>query len=115
VNPVVEQITPEAHAEYQRINSTGEFRQIKRSYLGFVIPMTIAFMAWYLLYVFASNWAHDFMSKQVIGNVNVALVFGILQFASTFVIAWAYASFTKRRLDPVADDLREQFEREVER
>jgi uncharacterized membrane protein (DUF485 family) len=115
VAPVVEQITPEAHAEYQRIHDTEEFRQIKRSYLGFVFPMTIAFMVWYLLYVFASNWAHGFMSQQVVGNINVALVFGILQFVSTFLIAWAYGRFTKRRIDPIADELRGQFEREVER
>ncbi len=111
---MVEQITPEANEEYQRIHATEEFSGIKRSYLGFVFPMTIAFMAWYLLYVVMSNWAHDFMSTEVVGNINVALVFGILQFMSTFLIAWWYAHFMKRRIDPTADDLRAQFEREIE-
>ena len=39
----------------------------------------MAFLAWYLLYVVLSNWAADFMSIKVVGNINVALVFGLLQ------------------------------------
>lgn len=112
---MVEKVSPEAHQEYQRIHATDDFTALKRSYLRFVFPMTIAFMVWYLLYVVASNWAHDFMSTQVVGNVNVALVFGILQFVSTFLIAWWYARHMKQNIDPIADDLRGQFEREVER
>jgi uncharacterized membrane protein (DUF485 family) len=112
---VVEQITPEAHEEYQRINGTDDFAALKRSYLRFVVPLTIAFMAWYLLYVFASNWAPGFMDTKVIGNINVALVFGLLQFLTTFLIAIWYARFAARRMDPIADRLRDQYEREVER
>ena len=59
----------------------------------FVFPATVAFLAWYLLYVVMSNWAPDFMSTKVVGNINVALVFGLLQFVSTFVIAWIYARY----------------------
>jgi uncharacterized membrane protein (DUF485 family) len=115
VNPVVEQITQEAHEEYQRIHATDDFRQLKRSYLGFVVPLTVAFMVWYLAYVIASNWAGDFMATKVIGNVNVALVWGLLQFASTFAIAFWYSRFSARRMDPLADRLRDQYEKEIER
>ncbi|MGH3473789.1 MAG: DUF485 domain-containing protein [Aeromicrobium sp.] len=112
---MVEQITPEAHEEYQRIHATDDFKELKRSFLRFVVPLTIAFMVWYLLYVIASNWAGGFMDTQVVGNINVALVFGLLQFVSTFAIAIWYARFAARRMDPIADRLREQYEREIER
>jgi len=112
---VVEKISPEAHEEYQRINATDDFAELKSSYLRFVVPLTIAFMVWYLLYVFASNWAPDFMAIKVVGNINIALVFGLLQFATTFGIAIWYARFAARRMDPIADRLREQYEREIER
>jgi uncharacterized membrane protein (DUF485 family) len=112
---VVEKISPEAHEEYQRINATDDFRELKSSYLRFVVPLTIAFMVWYLLYVFASNWAGDFMDTKVVGNINVALIFGLLQFLTTFGIAIWYARFAARRMDPIADRLREQYEREIER
>ena len=40
-----------------------------------------------------SNWATDFMGTKVVGNINVALVFGLLQFVSTFLIAFLYARY----------------------
>jgi len=52
-----------------------------------------------------SNWADDFMSKQVVGHINVALVFGLLQFASTFLIAWLYSRYMNRNVDALARDV----------
>jgi uncharacterized membrane protein (DUF485 family) len=106
---VVEKISPEAHAEYQRINETDDFAELKSSYLRFVVPLTIAFMVWYLLYVFASNWAGDFMDTKVVGNINVALVFGLLQFATTFGLAFLYARYSESKLDPLARELNAEY------
>jgi uncharacterized membrane protein (DUF485 family) len=66
----------------------------------------VAFLAWYLLYVLLSAYARGFMDTKVVGNINVALVFGLLQFASTFGIAWLYARYSAQRLDPLSDELR---------
>ena len=112
---MAEKVSAEAHAAYQRIHATDEFAELKRSYFGFVVPLTIAFMAWYLAYVLASNYAHDFMAHKLFGNINVALVFGLLQFVTTFVIAIWYARFAARRMDPIADKLRDEYESEIER
>lgn len=110
-----EKISDEAHAAYQRINASDDFAQLKRSYLGFVVPLTIGFMVWYLLYVLMSNYASDFMGHQLFGNINVALVFGLLQFVTTFGIAIWYARFAAARMDPLADSLRDEYEKEIER
>ena len=104
---------PQTHAVYEHLHATAEFRELRSRYRGFAIPWTIAFLTWYLLYVVMSNWAHGFMSHQLFGHVNVALVFGILQFVSTFVIARLYATHADKELDPLAERLREQYEREV--
>jgi uncharacterized membrane protein (DUF485 family) len=101
------------HEVYERLHATADFRELRRRYRGFAIPWTIAFLTWYLLYVVMSNWAHDFMSLQVVGHVNVALIFGILQFVSTFVIARLYATHADKELDPLAERLRHQYESEV--
>ncbi|WP_456697792.1 DUF485 domain-containing protein [Aeromicrobium sp. P5_D10] len=110
-----ETISDEANAAYQRIHASDDFAQLKRSYLGFVVPLTIAFMAWYLLYVLMSNYADGFMGHVLFGNINVALVFGLLQFVTTFGIAIWYARFAASRMDPIADRLREEYEQEIER
>ena len=112
---MAEKVSPEAHAAYQRLHATDEFAQLKRAYFRFVVPVTIAFMVWYLLFVLASNYAPDFMGTKVIGNINVALVFGLLQFVTTFGIAFWYARFAALHMDPIADRLREEYEEEIER
>ena len=112
---MAEKVSAEAHAAYQRIHATPEFAELKRSYFGFVVPLTVAFMAWYLAYVLLSNYAHDFMAHKLFGNINVALVFGLLQFVTTFGIAIWYARFAARRMDPIADKLRHEYEEEIER
>ena len=73
---------------YDRLVETAEFKELRIRFRNFVWPATGIFLGWYLLYVLMSNWAHDFMSGAV-RNINVALVFGLLQFVSTFVIAAA--------------------------
>jgi uncharacterized membrane protein (DUF485 family) len=75
--------------------------------------MTIAFFTWYLLYVVLSGWARDFMAIKLLGNINVALVLGLLQFVSTFGIAWAYSRFAERKLDPLADEIRHEVEGKI--
>ena len=50
------------------------------------------------------------MNTQVYGHINVALVFGLLQFVSTFTIAWLYSRHASKVLDPMATKLREEFE-----
>ena len=97
------------HEVYEQLHATAEFRELRHRYRGFAIPWTIAFLAWYLLYVVMSNWAEDFMNTKLFGNINVALVFGLLQFASTFGIAWLYARHANKELDPIAEDLERRY------
>ena len=52
---------------------------------------------------------------QVVGHVNVALIFGLLQFVSTFVIAALYGRFANRKLDPLAHGLNAKYKRERRR
>ena len=62
--------------------------------------MTAAFLVWYALYVLLSAYARDFMGTKVVGNINVALVFGLLQFVSTFLIAWLYSRYADPQARP---------------
>jgi uncharacterized membrane protein (DUF485 family) len=91
------------------------FAELKRRYRRFAIPATVAFLVWYVTYVVCNNWARGFMDTRVIGHVNMALVFGLLQFVSTFVIAYLYSRYAGRRLDPLSTQLRERFESETGR
>jgi uncharacterized membrane protein (DUF485 family) len=102
----VEPIAPPDPESYLAIQASPEFAGLRKTLRGFIFPMTVAFFLWYALYVILSAYARDFMGTKVVGNINVALIFGLLQFASTFVIAWLYARFADRKLDAVADEIR---------
>ena len=95
--------------EIERIQSSEEFRGLRSAFRGFAWPVTVAFISWYLLYVLLSSYAGDFMGTIVFGHINVALVLGLLQFVSTFGIAWVYARYAHRRLDPPATAIRERY------
>ncbi|MBB2911482.1 uncharacterized membrane protein (DUF485 family) [Streptosporangium becharense] len=99
---------------YEEIQATERFQELRRRFRNWAFPMTAAFLAWYLLYVVLSGWARDFMGMKLFGNINVALVFGLLQFVSTFWIAWAYSRFAERKLDPMADEIRHEVEGKTE-
>ncbi len=114
-------MTPNTHDQavshdpvYDRLHAAPEFAELRSRYRNFVFPATVAFLAWYLLYVVLSNWAHDFMSAKVVGNINVALVFGLLQFVTTFALAWVYSRYSTARLDPLARVLNDRYDAEQE-
>ncbi|MBA3234098.1 MAG: DUF485 domain-containing protein [Propionibacteriales bacterium] len=100
---------------YEDLHESADFVDLRRRYRSFAIPWTIVFFAWYMLYVICSNWAPGFMGYDLVGNINVALVFGLLQFLSTFLIAWLYSRHANRELDPIAARLDAAYEREVGR
>lgn len=103
------------HNVYDHMHASADFQELRNKYRSFAIPWTVAFLAWYLLYVVMSNWATGFMNIQLVGNINVALVFGLLQFLSTFGIAWLYAKHMNKHVDPIARQLEKQYNEETGR
>ncbi|CAL9416077.1 DUF485 domain-containing protein [Streptomyces griseomycini] len=99
--------TPE---EFTEVQESAEFGELRRSYRSFAFPLTVAFIAWYLLYVLLSNYAGDFMGAKLFGNINVAFVFGVLQFVTTFLIAWWYSRHAAVKLDPKAEAIKTRME-----
>jgi uncharacterized membrane protein (DUF485 family) len=97
---------------YLAVQRSDDFVLLRRKVRRFIFPMTAAFLLWYGLYLVLSAYARDFMSIKIVGNINVALVFGLLQFVSTFLIAWYYSRYATRELDPLADKIAAEMERE---
>ncbi|MGW1405738.1 DUF485 domain-containing protein [Streptomyces sp. NPDC002403] len=105
--PARPQPTTEA---FTAVQESAEFGELRRSYRSFAFPLTIAFVLWYLLYVLLSNYAGGFMGTKVYGNINVAFVFGLAQFVTTFLIAWFYSRHAAAKLDPKAEAIKTRME-----
>lgn len=88
---------------YVAVAASPEFAALRRTFRRFVFPLAALFLVWYLLYVVLSNYAHGFMSRPVVGNVHVGIIFGLLQFVSTFVITMVYARWADRTFDAEVD------------
>ncbi|WP_349827450.1 DUF485 domain-containing protein [Brevibacterium litoralis] len=109
--------TPTGPASTSRVDfvareDSPQFRQLKRTHRSFVLPLAAAFFLWYIGYVLLGAYAHDFMSRPVVGSINVGVVLGLAQFVTTFVITMAYVSFANRKLDPQAEAIRAELEAE---
>lgn len=101
---------PTGTQDWEAVQAEPEFQDLRRRLRSFVFPVTGLFLAWYLLYVLLASYAPAFMSIPVLGNINIGLVFGLLQFVSTFAITAWYVRFADRRFDPLSTKLRDEIE-----
>ncbi|MFJ6614864.1 DUF485 domain-containing protein [Streptomyces sp. NPDC091289] len=97
---------PSAADIYLEVHRSAAFREVRRRYRRFVAPAALAFLLWYLAYVVAATTAPGLMARPVAGAVNVAMVAGLGQFLTTFLLTWAYARHARLRRDRAALDLR---------
>ncbi len=97
---------PEVVTATEAIGRDPELVELENRHRRFVWPMTVFFLVYYLLLMFLPGVASGFMAKKVFGNFTVAYLFALSQFVMTFIVAWLYTRFARRRFDPLADDLR---------
>ena len=99
-----------AAVDFKEVQSTEQFQELRTLHRSFVFPLSIAFLLWYFAYVLLADYAVGFMSIKVWGNINVGLILGLLQFVSTFAITGWYVSYSNRKLDPIASEIRQEIE-----
>ncbi|WP_405684522.1 DUF485 domain-containing protein [Streptomyces sp. NBC_01387] len=96
--------------KYVEVQEGAEFGELRRAHRSFAFPLTIGFIAWYLLYVLLSSYAGGFMGTTLLGHINVALVLGLAQFLTTFLIAWLYSRHAATKLDPKGAAIKSRME-----
>ncbi|MFI1397169.1 DUF485 domain-containing protein [Streptomyces sp. NPDC020681] len=104
--PAVPDRAPSAADIYLEVQRSTAFQEVRSRYRRFVIPTVLAFLIWYLAYVVTATAAPGLMARPVAGAVNVAMVAGLAQFLTTFLLTWAYARHARLYRDRAALDLR---------
>jgi uncharacterized membrane protein (DUF485 family) len=99
-------------AKYVAVQKSPEFQSLRKRYRGWVFPVTAAALIWYLGFVILAAYAPTFMARPVWGNINLGLVLGFAQFATTFLITGLYIRYAGRVLDPASKLIREKMEKE---
>ncbi|MGP3536398.1 DUF485 domain-containing protein [Microbacterium sp. RD1] len=100
--------------DYVAVEESPPFQELKRRQRSFIFPLAVAFLLWYFVYVLLSSFAPAFMGQRLWGDITVGLVFGLGQFVTTFVITMTYVWYANRKLDPRAEALRDDLERQSE-
>ncbi|MEV5958713.1 DUF485 domain-containing protein [Streptomyces sp. NPDC051987] len=91
---------------YLEVQRSAAFQEVRSRYRRFVVPGVAVFLTWYVAYVVTAVTAPGLMARPVAGAVNVAMVAGLGQFLTTFLLTWAYARHARLRRDRAALDLR---------
>jgi uncharacterized membrane protein (DUF485 family) len=100
--------SPADTVNWEEVQDSPAFTHLRHALRSFIFPVTVAFLVWYFTYVLCAAFARDFMNIKVIGEFNIGLVFGLLQFVTTFLIALLYARHMNSKFDPEADRLRDE-------
>jgi len=91
---------------YLEVQRSAAFQEVRSRYLRFVVPGVALFLAWYVGYLVTATTAPGLMARPVAGALNVAMLAGLGQFLTTFLLAWAYARHARLRRDRAALELR---------
>lgn len=108
------QSLPQRHeptaAEFRAMQASPEFIDLKKTFRRFTFPVSVAFFVWYLTYVLLAIYGGGFFAKPVFGNINVGVLFGLLQFVTTYLITALYIRYANREIEPRAARIREEME-----
>ena len=92
------------------VSQSEDFQRLRRSFLSFIVPLTVLFLLWYLVYVLLAGFAPGLYAIAVFGSVNVGLLLGLGQIVTTFAITMFYRSWADRKYDPHAEAIRHEME-----
>lgn len=95
---------------FRETQGSEQFKRLKRKHRSFVLPVTAACLLWYLTYVLLAGYAPDFMATPVFGSVNIGILLGLAQVATTFIVTMVYVSYANKHLDPDAAAIRDRLE-----
>ena len=96
--------------DWDRIALTEEFQQLLREKRRFVIPATLFFIVYYFALPVLVGYFPGFMSRRVLGPLNIAYIFALSQFLMAWTIAWLYVRAAER-FDKLALQLKNDGER----
>ena len=79
-----------SNTEWDKIAATQQFKDLMATKKIFIVPAFVFFVVYYFALPVLVGYAPNFMATKVIGNVNIAYLFALSQFAVAWIIAGLY-------------------------
>ena len=101
-----------AMVDYEMIERTPEFQELKRKKYRFIFPIPIVFVLYYLLFIYMSAYAKDFMSSFAVGNITYGYLFGVSYYVAVWILAGLYV-WKAREYDRLVQDIIDKYASET--
>ena len=98
----------EAVTATEAVGKDPEMVELERRHSRFVWPATAFFLVYYMALNVLAGTSPGLMGRKLFGEFTFGYLFALSQFVMAFVVAWVYARWAARRMDPLATDLREK-------
>jgi uncharacterized membrane protein (DUF485 family) len=98
----------EAVTATEAVGKDPEMVELEHRHSRFVWPATAFFLIYYMLLNILAGTSPGLMGRKLFGEFTFGYLFALSQFVMAFVVAWVYARWAARRMDPLAADLRER-------
>lgn len=101
-----------ADIDFIAVQASAEYAELRSSFTRFAFPMVIVFVGYYFVFVLLSTYAPGLVGTRI-GDSYIpwGVPLGLLAFASTWFVTWAYVRHANKNLDPKSTALRERLEK----
>ncbi len=83
-------------ADWNALAASEKFKQLLKAKRRFIVPATVFFIVYYFALPVLVGYFPEFMSRKVIGAINIAYLFALSQFVMAWVIAGLYVRAANR-------------------
>jgi uncharacterized membrane protein (DUF485 family) len=86
---------------WERAENSPEFKELVASRRKFVLPATIFFFAWYLIFILLAGYAEGFMGTTIYRGLTVGYTLALTQFVMVWGLSLAYLKKADRDWEPL--------------
>ena len=88
--------------DWESIEHSPEFQELVRKRRSFVLPATLFFLTYYMVFIILAGYAKDFMASSVYQGLTVGYCLALTQFVMVFALGIMYLRKSDREYDPLA-------------
>jgi uncharacterized membrane protein (DUF485 family) len=96
MKPQTQMKPDQPHSNWDRVSAHPEFKDLMAAKARFIIPATLFFIVYYFALPVLVGYAPAFMSKPILGPLNIAYLFALSQFVMAWGIAFLYTRAAAR-------------------
>ncbi|MFI7702198.1 DUF485 domain-containing protein [Nonomuraea sp. NPDC049480] len=104
-------VAPDDAEKYLALQRSAAFARLRSRSRRYLVSMTALFLGMFAITVALAGWMPESLAVSVFGHVNLGMLFAVGLIVLPVIITAVHLFYAGRRLDPLAERIREEFER----